>query len=268
MKSIRFILVALVMAISALFSPATLATSWSTDQSDLWWNSTESGWGIQFVHRGSTMFATLFVYDAAGNPTWYVATMLGTKANGVLTFTGDLLATHGPWFGAVPYTAASFTYAKVGTMTWQEQPPMPGTLTYSVNGVNVVKVLTRQPISSDDYSGTYLAGFHIVASACTNPAKNGVIDGAGTLTIAQNGSTISFNLVAGGSSCTLNGTYSQDGQFGDTTGTYSCIDGDAGTFSTSNMRVGPFAMAAGLSLASATKGCQDTGHLAGVRTDQ
>src|SRR5689334_21367514 len=150
MKSIRFILVALVMAISVLFSPATLATSWSTDQSDLWWNSMESGWGIQFVHRGSTIFATLFVYDAAGNPTWYVATMLGTKANGVLTFTGDLLATHGPWFGAVPYTAASFTSAKVGTMTWQEEPPMPGTLTYSVNGVNVVKVLTRQPISSDD----------------------------------------------------------------------------------------------------------------------
>src|SRR2546430_9618068 len=116
MKFIRFTLVVSLLAALSLVRP-TWATSFSNDQSDLWWNSSENGWGIQFVQRGSTMFATIFVYDAAGNPTWYVATMSGTKANGVLTFTGDLYSTHGAWFGAVPYNPAAFTVAKVGTMT-------------------------------------------------------------------------------------------------------------------------------------------------------
>ena len=267
MRSIRFVLVAAVLMTSAFTTPAW-ATSWSNDQSDLWWNSGESGWGIQFVQRGSTIFATMFVYDAAGNPTWYVATMMGTKVNGV-TFIGDLYATHGPYFGAVPFNPAAVTAQKVGTMTWEKQPSTPGTLTYSVNGVNVVKSLTRQPISVDDYSGTYLAGFHIVASACTNPAKNGVIDGAGTLTVTQNGSAISLNLAAGGGTdCTFSGAYMQSGQLGSAAGSYSCIDGELGTFSLSDGYVSPFAMAVRLSLASTTTGCQDIGQLGGIRTDQ
>src|SRR5712691_8686942 len=132
MKSIRFNLAVLLLAASSFVGP-TWATSFSNDQSDLWWNADENGWGIQFVQRGSTIFATMFVYDASGNPTWYVAGMQGTKPNGMLTFTGDLFATHGPWFGAVPYSPAA-TGAKVGTMTWQKQAGMAGTLTYSVNG--------------------------------------------------------------------------------------------------------------------------------------
>src|SRR6478672_9467659 len=102
MKFIRLTLTVSLLVALGLAHPA-LATSWSNDQSDLWWNSSENGWGIQFVQRGSTIFATMFVYDAAGNPTFYVATMDGTKANGVLNFTGDLLATHGSSFGTVPY---------------------------------------------------------------------------------------------------------------------------------------------------------------------
>ena len=267
MKSIRVVLVAVVLMASGVVTPAW-ATSWSNDQSDLWWNSGENGWGIQFVHRGSTIFATMFVYDAMGNPTWYVATMEGTKATGVVTFTGDLYGTHGPWFGAVPYNPANFTVAKVGTMTWQKQSGVPGTLTYSVNGVNVTKSLTRQPIRSDDYNGTYMAGLHVIASGCFNAAKNGIVDGAGTLTVTQNGSAISLNFAAGGTNCTLSGPYSQSGQLGSATGNYSCADGETGTFSTSDMSVSPFAMAGRLSLASTTTGCQNSGQIGGVRTDQ
>jgi len=267
MKSIRAVLVASVLMASGFMTSAS-ATSWSTDQSDLWWNAEESGWGIQFVQRGSTIFATLFVYDATGSPTWYVATMPGTQANGMLTFTGDLYGTHGPWFGLGTFAYSAVTAEKVGTMTWQEQPPLPGTLTYSVNGINVTKTLTRQPISGDSYSGTYVAGFHVVASGCSNTAKNGIVEGAGTLTVTQNGSAASVNFAAGGSNCTFNGTYSQSGQLGSIAGSYSCIDGELGTFSMSDMIVSPFAMAARLSLASTTTGCKDTGQIGGVRADQ
>ena len=265
MKSIRFTLA--VLSLGALsFMNTTWATSFSNDQSDLWWNANENGWGIQFVQRGSTIFATMFVYDANGNPTWYVAAMQGSKPNGVLTFTGDLFSVKGVWFGAVPYDPTKVAGVKVGTMTWQKQTGLPGTLTYSVNGVNVTKSLTRQPIGTDDYSGPYLAGIHLVATGCSNPALNGTSNGANTLNIAQNGTGISLTLVE--IACTFAGTYSQNGQFGGVSGTYSCSGGDMGTFDLSNMIVTPFAMTGQLSTSSTSNGCQNAGQIGGVRTDK
>jgi hypothetical protein len=265
MKFIRFTLAVSLLVALSLVRP-TWATSWSNDQSDLWWNSSENGWGIQFVQRGSTIFATMFVYDAAGNPTFYVATMEGTKANSVLTFTGPLFTTHGSWFGMVPYNPATFGGTAVGTMTWQKGSGEPGTLTYSVNGVNVTKSLTRQPIRNDDYTGPYTVGLHFVATACSNPAKNGTFDGADTMTVTQNGTAISVTLVTLG--CTYTGTYSQAGQFGSSSGTFSCTSGDGGTFNTGNMIVTPVGMVMRTSASSTSTGCQSTGQIGGVRRDQ
>ena len=40
---------------------------------DLWWSGPlENGWGMSIVQHGDQLFNVLFVYDAAGNPTWYV----------------------------------------------------------------------------------------------------------------------------------------------------------------------------------------------------
>lgn len=38
---------------------------------DLWWNASESGWGINITIKNDQFFAAWFVYDAAGKPTWY-----------------------------------------------------------------------------------------------------------------------------------------------------------------------------------------------------
>jgi hypothetical protein len=152
MTSVRTTSAAILLALWTCAGPVS-ATSFSNDQSDIWWNANESGWGIQFVQRGNTIFATMFVYDAAGNPTWYIAAMQGSKPNGVLTFTGDLYSAYGPRFGTDPFDPHAVGGAQVGTMTWQKQSGSPGTLAYSVNGVNVVKMLTRQFIANDDYSG-------------------------------------------------------------------------------------------------------------------
>jgi hypothetical protein len=265
MKFIRLALAVALLVMLSLVRP-TWATSWSNDQSDLWWNSSENGWGIQFVQRGSTIFATMFVYDAAGNPTFYVATMEGTKASGVLTFTGTLYTTHGSWFGTVPYNPSAFGGTAVGTMTWQKGSGEPGTLTYSVNSVNVTKSLTRQPIRNDDYTGPYTVGIHFVQTACTNPAKNGTFDGPDTMTVGQNGTAISVTLVAIG--CTYTGTYSQSGQFGTISGNFTCTSGDVGTFTTSNMIVTPVGMVMRISGSSTSTGCQATGQIGGVRKDQ
>ena len=264
----KFVRLALQISLLVALSLArpTWATSFSNDQSDLWWNTNEDGWGIQFVQRGKTIFATMFVYDAAGNPTWYVATMDGAKPGGVLTFTGDLYATHGPWFGAVPYNPATFGATKVGTMTWQKSAGDPGALTYSVGGVNVTKSLTRQPIGGDDYTGTYTVGLHLVAAACSNPGSNGPLDFTDVMTVAQSGTAITLTFAAIG--CIYSGTYTQNGQFGTISGTFSCANGDAGPFNTSNMIVTPVGMVARVSGTSTKSGCQDTGQIGGVRRDQ
>ncbi len=107
---------------------------------------------------------------------------------------------------------------------------------------------------------------HFVASNCNNPAKNGTNDGADTLTVTQNGSAITLSLATLG--CTLTGTYAQNGQFGTASGTYTCTNGDMGTFDLGNMIVAPYGMVALMTTTSTNKGCVSVGQIGGVRTDQ
>src|SRR5438067_967897 len=99
MKAFRRAACILLAAICFVASPA-YPTAFTTDSSDLWYIVAESGWGMQLVQRGDIIFATLFVYDPSGAPTWYVATLAPTVTP--LVWSGDLLATTGPWFGTVP----------------------------------------------------------------------------------------------------------------------------------------------------------------------
>jgi hypothetical protein len=129
--TIRCLVAAALFSISSLRTPAS-ATASGTDSSDLWWITSESGWGVQFVQRGTVIFITLFVYDPATNPTWYTATL---NYAGNLVWTGDLIVTNGPWLGAVPFNPRAVTYRKLGTITWAAIDVNNGKLTYSVDGV-------------------------------------------------------------------------------------------------------------------------------------
>jgi hypothetical protein len=114
----------------------------------LWWNPNESGWGLNLNQQGSTMFGTLFTYDAARAPMWLVMSGGLLQADGV-TFTGDLYRTTGPAFNANPFTpigAANVT--RVGTMSVSFSQANAGTLSYSVNGVSVTKNIQRQVYGS------------------------------------------------------------------------------------------------------------------------
>src|SRR5262249_6705530 len=86
------------MGCVALTALLAHATEFSIDNSDLWWNPNESGWGIQLTQRSDVIFATLFVYDRATSPIWYSATLEPVK--GSLSWTGQLMRCNGPWFGA------------------------------------------------------------------------------------------------------------------------------------------------------------------------
>jgi len=118
--------------------------SFSFNVQDLWWNPNESGWGVNIAHQGSILFATLFVYGADGNPEWFV--MSNGAGDGTGVFTGPLYRTTGPVFSASPWSAPTVT--QVGTMTFDFSTGNSGQLTYTVDGVQVVKTITRQVFST------------------------------------------------------------------------------------------------------------------------
>jgi len=216
------------LAAMIVAGPAS-ASSYSTDQSDLWYNPNESGWGTQLVQRGPTIFATMFVYDQAGNPIWYTATL---NTAGSLLWSGDLLLTNGPWFGTVPFSPGTVGYRRVGTMSWTANTVTDGTLEYSVDGVHVVKNLTRQTLVFDNYSGRYQGATHRVISGCLNPIYNGTLDRTGgVLDVQHNGTSITMQGVdtSIGAACAYTGTFSQAGQMGAVNASFACNDGSTGT---------------------------------------
>ena len=211
------------------------ATSFSTNQSDLWWNPAESGWGIQFVQEADVIFATLFVYDQTRVPIWYTATL---NYAGNLTWTGALYLTNGPWFGAGFFDPSSVGVQQVGTMTAYFPFVDSGTLSYSVNGVVVNKSITRQLLRLEDFTGDYIGGIEETLAGCANPANNGAVEDFAFITVNHVGTSMSIvTSDATGFSCTFNGVYGQAGHMGQLTGSFSCSNGDQGNFNAFEMEV-------------------------------
>ena len=264
MKTLRQAACVLLAAASFFASPA-----YATDQSDLWWIPTESGWGMQLVQRGETIFATIFVYGPTGAPTWYTATLNPTAIS--LTWTGTLYATTGPWFGTVPFDPASVTLTPVGTMTWNESYVDLATVSYTVNGVPVTKNVVRQFIAYDNYSGIYYGAMLGTAAACTNPAADGPFAAFATTTVVQNGQSINVTIVWAGSGSitfTLIGTLTQQGQFGDVVGSYTTSAGESGGFELFEIGVQVNHWTARFLLTGTNDGCIYNGSVGGMRNTE
>ena len=118
--------------------------TYSQNFQDLWWNPNESGWGVNFTHQEDIVFATLFTYNASGQPMWYVMSAGEQVAAG--RYSGALYRTTGPAFNAVPWTPAN--PVQVGSMSLVFTDGNTGTMTYTIDGVQVVKQIQRQVFSS------------------------------------------------------------------------------------------------------------------------
>lgn len=262
MRLFRDALVALLASLCFVANP-TSAASFSTDQSDLYYIAKESGWGMQLVQRGDTIFATLFVYGQSTAPTWFVATLL---PSGQFMWSGDLYATTGPWFATVPFDTALVTGTKVGTMTWDGSLVNSGTVTYTVNGIQVVKDVIRQSLVNENYSGHFAGGVHQVNTGCSVPANNGTREQAGIVDIFQSGTAMTINTSSsGGSGCAYTGSLTQYGQMGQLVGTFACSDGSVGGFAAIEMQVTEFSVSGRFNASYVLPaGCQATGWFGGV----
>ena len=226
------------------------------------WNPNESGWGMQIVQGGDAAFATLFVYDANGLPTFYTATLSLVAAT---TWAGTLYRTTGPYFGAASFDPALLNARKVGTLTFTRTSSDEATLQYVVDGIPVSKIVRRELLRYDNYTGTYMTTVYLVTSRCSNSADNRALTGSFTIAVdhADNVMTISGSF-AKGSACTYSGSYTQAGRIGAAGSTYVCSDGDQGSMSFFEMakRAGMFS--GRLQGHSISDACDYTGAFTGL----
>jgi lysyl endopeptidase len=113
---------------------------------DVWWNRNESGWGVFLTHQSNTIFATMFNYEpGTGNQNkglWLTAN-LPRESTGV--YAGELNRVTGSAFNAAPFTPLNpaTNITRVGNMRVQFTNGNAATLTYDINGSQVVKPIER-----------------------------------------------------------------------------------------------------------------------------
>ena len=109
---------------------------------DMWFTSTESGWGISLVqHPSNQIFAAWFTYDEQGQPHWYVVPgceMIGDYC------TGTLYETNGSPFSA-PFNPSALVARAVGTLSLTFNSFGAASMRYNVRGVIRTKSISRQP---------------------------------------------------------------------------------------------------------------------------
>lgn len=127
-------------ALLALSLPAAAQAVPAANFTDMWWNPSESGWGISFVQHPATnqAFAVMYTYDprdpdtTTGNtqdfkPLWIV--MSGGTWVTSTQLTGNVYVTNGvPFF----QTGSNTTVNAVGTFTFNFADFSNATFTYNI----------------------------------------------------------------------------------------------------------------------------------------
>ena len=125
-------------------APAIVPT---LDYSALWWNPSESGWGLSVTQHNAALFASWFVYNTDGNSRWVV--MPGGTWTSPTTFVGDLYATSGSPYNA-SFDPAGVSTVHVGSATLSFSSADAGVISYTVAGVQGAKAIARQSFGVPD----------------------------------------------------------------------------------------------------------------------
>ena len=126
------------------FNTATRESA--TNYQDLWWNPSESGWGVNLSHQGNLLFATWFTYGAGGRGQWLVSDAVRRQPTG--EFKGRLYRTAGTPLAQINGSQAQSGATDVGELTLNFADGQNARLDYVVDGVSQTKQLTRYVFSS------------------------------------------------------------------------------------------------------------------------
>lgn len=114
------------------------------DVTDLWWGGeSESGWGLNLTqHPSRIVFGVWYTYGSDGKRTWFVIPT-GTWTSST-TYVGPIYETEGPRFSGT-FNPALVSARHVGNATLSFTNSGNGTFTFTVDGVQGSKAITRQP---------------------------------------------------------------------------------------------------------------------------
>ncbi len=98
--------------------PPTGTAAPRDDYTDLWWSPSRSGEGLLVKQSSGKLFAVWVVYDTDHRATWYSLQpgAWSRDAANVLTFTGIVYRTTGPWWGQ--FNPAQVSIAPVGNASF------------------------------------------------------------------------------------------------------------------------------------------------------
>jgi len=192
---------------------------------DLWFPADEGGWGINFLDQGDTAFATLFVYDQQGRSHWYSASELhraGPNADDDrYEYVGPLYESTGPYFGT-SFNPSAVNRRVVGTMAFEPTlDKRSADVTYTVDGVQVRKRVSRFAFAKNSLAGTYIG--HIVNMAGGTPE-------AVNITVVDGDATTVMDTSSSRGTCRYASPVMQTGELRQLEGTFSCSDGRGGSF--------------------------------------
>ena len=216
------------LTVAMLATGAVRAAS-TTNFSDNWYIENQAGWGMLVQQQTDVLFIGLFVYGADNKPTWFTATAFyqSNSVTGHVVFTGDLYRTNGTYYGAT-WNPAALGYTKVGTLTFDATTTNEGTLTYTVDGTQVVKNVTRQTWRYENLTGKHGGFWHV---ECSNQPP---FDDWFTLTVthnADNSVVMLLESVPPIGYFLFRGTYSQIGHMGQIVAQLQAPDVGTATFS-------------------------------------
>ncbi len=112
----------------------------ATNYQDLWWLSTESGWGINFAHQGTQIFATWYTYGSDNAPLWLSALMQRQGTTNV--YSGQLYRTFGPRFDSYKTSDEAPTQLE-GTASVTFADGDHATFAYATNGAGGLPAVSQ-----------------------------------------------------------------------------------------------------------------------------
>ena len=144
-------LIAAIAVACALTAATVHAAATANEVADLWWTTSESGWGIQLSQQHETVFATMYVYRPDGSPDFYVAVLDPASA---VAWSGLVYRTSGPWFGG-PFNPAAVTENVVGSMTFTLKSFYNAELAYTIDGTPARFVMLISITSVTQFLGAF-----------------------------------------------------------------------------------------------------------------
>lgn len=247
-------------AVALATATLALASGADADPSDLWWNPAEAGWGMQLVHGGGAVFATLFVYDASGKATFFTATLAQTGG----AWLGPLYATTGPSFAGPAFDPAQVGARNVGTLAFVPLSAESATLRYAVDGAEVTTNVQRQLLRYDNYTGHHATAVRRVTTHCPDADANGDRLLLESVDIAQTGTRIMVDWNFAGRTCRLDGNFHQAGRLGYADTSYTCADGEEGNLALFELTKRNEFLAGRFQGHSISHGCDYVGQFTGL----